>query len=81
VLVTDVQMPRVDGFELSRRIRGDAATKNLPILMLTAKGFELEQQEMMEKWGIVDIVPKPFSPRDLVRLIDRIVGSARATSV
>jgi two-component system, OmpR family, alkaline phosphatase synthesis response regulator PhoP len=81
LLVTDVQMPRVDGFELSRRIRGDAATRNLPILMLTAKGFELEQQEMIEKWGIVDIVPKPFSPRELVRLIDQIVGSARATAV
>ncbi|MEX0678012.1 MAG: response regulator [Pirellulales bacterium] len=80
VLVTDVQMPRVDGFELSRRIRGDEATKDLPILMLTAKGFELEQQEMMEKWGIVDIVAKPFSPRELVRLIDQIVGSAPAAT-
>ena len=80
VLVTDVQMPRVDGFELSRRIRGNEATKDLPILMLTAKGFELEQQEMMEKWGIVDIVAKPFSPRELVRLIDQIVGSAPAAT-
>ncbi len=79
VLVTDVQMPRVDGFELSRRIRGNAATKDLPILMLTAKCFELEQQEMMEKWGIVDIVPKPFSPRELLRRIDQIVGSAPTT--
>jgi DNA-binding response OmpR family regulator len=80
VLVTDVQMPRLDGFELSRRIRGDAATRDLPILMLTAKGFELEQQEMMEKWGIVDILAKPFSPRELVRLIDQIVGTAPANS-
>lgn len=79
VLVTDVQMPRVDGFELSRRIRGNDATKDLPILMLTAKGFELEQAEMMEKWGIVDIVAKPFSPRELVRLIDQIVEAAAAT--
>jgi DNA-binding response OmpR family regulator len=76
VLVTDVQMPRVDGFELSRRIRANPATKDLPILMLTAKGFELEQQEMMEKWGIVDIIAKPFSPRELVRLIDQIVAPA-----
>jgi CheY-like chemotaxis protein len=80
VLVTDVQMPRVDGFELSRRIRGNDATKDLPILMLTAKGFELEQEEMMEKWGIVDIVAKPFSPRELVRLIDQIVGAAPAAT-
>jgi two-component system alkaline phosphatase synthesis response regulator PhoP len=74
VLVTDVQMPRMDGFELSRRIRDCDATKELPILMLTAKGFELEQQELMEKWGIIDILSKPFSPRELVRLIDQIVG-------
>ncbi len=73
VLVTDVQMPRMDGFELSRRIRADEATKELPILMLTAKGFELEQQELMEKWGISEILAKPFSPRELVRLIDQIV--------
>jgi DNA-binding response OmpR family regulator len=78
VLVTDVQMPRVDGFELSRRIRASAATRDLPILMLTAKGFELEQQEMMEKWGIIDILSKPFSPRELVRLIDRIVAASAA---
>ncbi len=76
VLVTDVQMPRMDGFELSRRIRSHAATKDLPILMLTAKGFELEQQEMMDKWGIIDIMSKPFSPRELVRLIDQIVEPA-----
>jgi len=78
VLVTDVQMPRMDGFELSRKIRSTAATKDLPILMLTAKGFELEQQEMMDKWGIVDVVPKPFSPRELVRMIDQIVEPAAA---
>lgn len=74
VLVTDVQMPRMDGFELSHRIRDCEATKGLPILMLTAKGFELEQQELKEKWGIVDILAKPFSPRELVRLIDQIVA-------
>ena len=78
VLVTDVQMPRMDGFQLSQQIRGNPATKDLPILMLTAKGFELEQQELMEKWGILDIVPKPFSPRELVRQVDRILESQAA---
>jgi DNA-binding response OmpR family regulator len=81
VLVTDVQMPRCDGFELSRRIREDERTRELPILMLTAKGFELEQQELMERWGIVDIVAKPFSPRELVRRIDAVLaGSEHCTA-
>jgi DNA-binding response OmpR family regulator len=80
VLVTDVQMPRMDGFELSRRIRDCEATRHLPILMLTAKGFELEQQELKERWGIVDILAKPFSPRELVRLIDQILGVPAAAN-
>ncbi len=78
VLVTDVQMPRMDGFQLSQRIRSNPVTKDLPILMLTAKGFELEQQDLMAKWGIVDIVAKPFSPRELVRQIDQIVEAPAA---
>ena len=78
VLVTDVQMPLVDGFELSRRIRSNPETRDLPILMLTAKGFELAHQELMDKWGIVDILGKPFSPRELVRLIDRILAAREA---
>lgn len=73
VLVTDVQMPRMDGFELSRRIRSNPATKDLPILMLTAKGFELEHRELVDKWGITEILGKPFSPRELVQLIDQIL--------
>lgn len=76
VLVTDLQMPRVDGFELIRRIRANAATKDMPVLMLTAKGFELAREEVMEKWGISSVLSKPFSPRELVRLIDLALGTA-----
>ena len=75
LVVTDLQMPRVDGLELIRRIRTNASTKDLPVIMLTAKGFELARDEMMEKWGIFAILSKPFSPRELARLIDQAVGT------
>lgn len=78
VLVTDLQMPRVDGFELIRRIRANASTKDMPVLMLTAKGFELAREEIMEKWGIFSVLSKPFSPRELVRLIDLAIGAPAA---
>ncbi len=74
VLVTDVQMPRLDGIGLTERIRANPATQHLPVLMLTAKGFELAYSEMVRQWGIAGILAKPFSPRELVRLIDQIVG-------
>jgi two-component system alkaline phosphatase synthesis response regulator PhoP len=76
VLVTDLHMPRCDGLELTARIRGNAAYKDVPIVMLTAKGFELPRQELIEKWHIVDILAKPFSPRELVGLINKILETA-----
>jgi two-component system, OmpR family, alkaline phosphatase synthesis response regulator PhoP len=75
VVVTDLQMPRMDGLELIQRIRANAKTKDLPVLMLTAKGFELAREELMQKWGIFAILSKPFSPRELARLIDQALGT------
>lgn len=80
VVVTDLQMPRTDGLELVRRIRGNAATADLPVVMLTAKSFELGHEEMAKEWGISSILAKPFSPRELVRLIDQILEATPATS-
>mgnify|MGYP002621672098 FL=1 len=80
ILVTDLQMARCDGLELTARIRGDEAIKDLPIVMLTAKGFELPRQELIEKWNIVDILAKPFSPRELVSLITKTLEAAPAVA-
>jgi DNA-binding response OmpR family regulator len=79
-LVTDLQMPRCDGMELTARIRGDERLKDLPIVMLTAKGFELARENLAARWGIVEILPKPFSPRQLVGLLDTILGGATAAT-
>ena len=75
-LVTDIQMPRCDGLELTRRVRGNPETKDLPIVMLTAKGLEFERETVIREFGIIDVLPKPFSPRELVRLIQQIFGEA-----
>ncbi len=80
ILVTDVQMPRLDGIELIRRIRENPETRDLPVLMLTAKGFELPPEEMADKLGVTDILAKPFSPRELVSIIDRTLNATPAGS-
>lgn len=72
ILITDLQMPRVDGFELARRVRANPATHDLPILVLTAKGFEMAHRDLAEAYGVVAIISKPFSPRELVRCIDNV---------
>lgn len=78
VLITDYQMPRLDGFGLVQRVRQDPATEDLPVLMLTAKGYELSQEELAEKWDVVAVIAKPFSPRELLRLVEEILAGQTA---
>ncbi len=81
VVVTDMHMPRCDGMELTSRIRSNPDLHDVPIIMLTARGFELPREELLEKWGVVDILAKPFSPRQLLTLIDRILGTVRPAAL
>ncbi len=65
LIVLDLMLPGVDGLELCRRWKSDAATRDIPILMLTAKGEEADIVAGLEA-GADDYVTKPFSPRILV---------------
>jgi DNA-binding response OmpR family regulator len=77
LVITDCQMPRLNGLELIERMRRHPETGNLPVLMLTAKGFELSQRELADKWRVLQVFGKPFSPRELLRRVEEIIGPAR----
>jgi DNA-binding response OmpR family regulator len=72
VVVTDCQMPRLNGLELLERIRGCEGLADLPVLMVTAKGYELSRSEL----NVFDIVSKPFSPRELCRRVEAALDAA-----
>jgi two-component system, OmpR family, alkaline phosphatase synthesis response regulator PhoP len=74
ILITDCQMPRLDGLELVRKVRENPQTADLPIFMLTAKGFELSHEELAEKWNVMAVIAKPFSPRELLQRVDSVLG-------
>lgn len=80
LVVTDLQMPLLDGFGLCRRIRENPATRDLPVVMLTAKGFELTPAESTEKYGILKLMVKPFSPRELLRTVEKLLEETTETS-
>jgi DNA-binding response OmpR family regulator len=65
-VVTDYQMPVVNGLELCQRIRAHETMQNIPVFLLTAKGFELDHEELMSRYLVSQVIVKPFSPRDLV---------------
>jgi len=80
LVVTDCQMPRLDGLGLIARAREHEATRELPFFMLTAKGLELSHAELAEKLKVLGVISKPFSPRDLLRSIDEVLKPAGASS-
>ncbi|NQU24601.1 MAG: response regulator [Candidatus Nealsonbacteria bacterium] len=73
ILITDYQMPRLDGFGLVQRLRANPETEHLPVLMLTAKGFELSHEELAERWNVIAVIAKPFSPRELLQSVNEIL--------
>lgn len=75
LLITDFQMPRLNGLELVTRIRATPDICKLPIIMLTAKGFEMSVAETCQAYGLMDIMTKPFSPRQLFKRVDEILSS------
>ena len=72
VLITDCQMPQLDGLGLIRKVRENPDTADLPIFMLTAKGFELSSEALRGKWNVTAVIAKPFSPRDLLQRVDAV---------
>jgi CheY-like chemotaxis protein len=81
LLITDCQMPRLNGFGLTRKLREDPATAELPILMLTAKGFELDARALATQWKVLGLISKPFSPREMLDTVNRILGGPEPLSV
>ena len=77
LLVTDYQMPVMDGGELCRRVRERYQRSVLPIVLLSAKGLESNATDLRDNNLVQEIVFKPFSPRQLVSTISDCMRKAR----
>lgn len=81
VVVTDMQMPNLTGLELCERMRSSAAYEHLPVLMLTAKGFELDADRLRTELGVAEVMFKPFSPKQLARAVAEHLRQAAERTV
>ena len=75
VVIVDCQMPRLNGIALAERIHNDPRTVHIPVIMLTGKGFELSHTEMREKYNILAVLSKPFSPRNLLERVEQLLNN------
>ena len=74
LVLLDVMMPELDGFEVCQRIRAKPAWRDNKIVMLTAKGRDVERDKGMAL-GADAYVTKPFSTRDLVAQVKQMLGA------
>lgn len=74
MIVLDVMMPRMDGFEALKRLQADPDTQDIPVIMLTAKA---QDADIFRGWssGVSSYLTKPFNPRELLTFVERIFQS------
>lgn len=73
LVITDFHMPYMTGLELCRALAADKNTAHIPVLILTARGYALDEQDLAIG-NIKDVLSKPFSPRAIVDQIQQILG-------
>jgi CheY-like chemotaxis protein len=73
LLITDLEMPRMNGLELAGHLRADDATAALPILMVTSRSTD-KHRGQAQIAGINDFITKPYSNQDLLDIVARLLG-------
>lgn len=78
LVVLDVMMPYMDGFEVLQNLRRNASTRDIPVIMLTAKA---QDADVFKGWqsGVDCYLTKPFNPMELISFVKRIFGSLDGT--
>lgn len=75
LLITDHQMPEMDGERLCAAVREELHIEHMPIVMCSAKGLELDASELREKYQVTQVIFKPFSMREIVTLAESLIGT------
>jgi len=73
LIVLDIMMPKLDGYETCKLLKADDRTRQIPVILLSAKGRHTDQKIGYEV-GADDYITKPFSPRKLVERINTLLG-------
>jgi two-component system, OmpR family, alkaline phosphatase synthesis response regulator PhoP len=73
LIILDIMMPKIDGYEACRILKANPLTKNIPVVLLTAKGRDIDKRLGMEV-GATDYIVKPFSPNKLVERINQLLS-------
>jgi CheY-like chemotaxis protein len=73
LIILDIMMPRMDGYEACERLKSNDATKDIPVIFLSAKA-QPSDIERGRRFGVDDYLTKPFDPSELIEVVERLAG-------
>jgi DNA-binding NarL/FixJ family response regulator len=79
LVISDVMMPKVDGYQFLKQLRDDPRFKTLPVVFLTARGMTSDRIQGYHA-GVDAYLPKPFDPDELVAIVENLLGRRTATA-
>ena len=73
LVILDIMMPKMDGYEACRQLKANEATKDIPVVFLSAKA-QAADIEKGKSFGIAEYLTKPFDPTDLTDMVFKLIG-------
>ena len=74
LVLLDLMMPDMDGWEVYQQMKADEKTKNIPVIVVTAKAQSIDKVLGLHIAKVDDYIAKPFSPQDLLSSVDKVFG-------
>jgi DNA-binding response OmpR family regulator len=75
LVLLDLMMPDMDGWEVYQQMKADEKTKNIPVIVVTAKAQSIDRVLGLHIAKVDDYITKPFSPQDLMNSVDKVLKS------
>jgi two-component system, OmpR family, response regulator VicR len=79
LILLDLMMPEMDGWEVYQQMKADEATKDIPVIVVTAKAQSIDKVLGLHIAKVDDYIAKPFSPQELLASVDTVLGRKKTT--
>lgn len=78
LVLLDLMMPDMDGWDVYQKMKSDASTRHIPVIIITASAQTIDREFGIHIAKVEDYLVKPFSPQDLLASVDRVLGGNQA---
>jgi len=80
LVLLDLMMPDMDGWEVYQQMKADDKTKNIPVIVVTAKAQSIDKVLGLHIAKVDDYIAKPFSPQDLLNSVEKVLGAKNSAA-